>query len=77
MSPAQILTSLLSVPASNRLLHPPSFLQMFLWVLMGLVLLLVCMSRVFMAAHFPHQVIAGLLSGLCAPREGNCSGDER
>lgn len=77
VSPAQIFTSPASVLAFNRLLRPPSFLQMFLWVLMGLVQLLVCMSRVFMAAHFPHQVIAGLLSGLCAPREENCSVDER
>ncbi|CAG06537.1 unnamed protein product, partial [Tetraodon nigroviridis] len=40
------------------------FLRMLLWVLMGLVLLLVCTSRVFMAAHFPHQVIAGMVSGV-------------
>lgn len=66
----------MSIDAFNRLLHPLSFLQVFLWVLMGLVLLVVCMSRVFMAAHFPHQVIAGLASGLSAPREENCSVDE-
>ncbi|XP_029383532.1 glucose-6-phosphatase-like [Echeneis naucrates] len=40
------------------------FLQIFLWALMGLVLLVVCMSRVYMAAHFPHQVIAGVITGL-------------
>eukprot|EP00066_Takifugu_rubripes_P000506 XP_003961097.1 PREDICTED: glucose-6-phosphatase-like [Takifugu rubripes] len=60
-----MVTALLSAAAERRC--PPllfNFLRMFLWVLMGLVLLLVCMSRVFMAAHFPHQVIAGLLSGV-------------
>lgn len=30
---------------------------------MGLVVLVVCMSRVYMAAHFPHQVIAGVITG--------------
>lgn len=62
-----------SVVVSNRLLRPPSFLQMFLWGLMGLVLVVVCMSRVFMAAHFPHQVIAGLFSGLSAAGPENAS----
>ncbi|XP_029954661.1 glucose-6-phosphatase-like [Salarias fasciatus] len=38
--------------------------QVGLWGLMGLVELLVCMSRVFMAAHFPHQVIAGAVTGV-------------
>uniref|UniRef100_A0A8C6UDQ1 glucose-6-phosphatase n=1 Tax=Neogobius melanostomus TaxID=47308 RepID=A0A8C6UDQ1_9GOBI len=40
------------------------FLQMGLCAVMGLVLLIVCMSRVYMAAHFPHQVIAGILTGI-------------
>ncbi|XP_074519451.1 glucose-6-phosphatase a, catalytic subunit, tandem duplicate 1 [Halichoeres trimaculatus] len=44
------------------LLH--KFLQLGLWGLMGLVLLVVCMSRVYVAAHFPHQVIAGVFIGL-------------
>ncbi|KAK7919361.1 hypothetical protein WMY93_010645 [Mugilogobius chulae] len=30
----------------------------------GVILLIVCMSRVYMAAHFPHQVIAGVLTGI-------------
>uniref|UniRef100_A0A8C6U583 glucose-6-phosphatase n=1 Tax=Neogobius melanostomus TaxID=47308 RepID=A0A8C6U583_9GOBI len=37
---------------------------MGLCAVMGLVLLIVCMSRVYMAAHFPHQVIAGILTGI-------------
>lgn len=36
---------------------------MVLWMLFGLVELLVCMSRVYVAAHFPHQVICGVISG--------------
>lgn len=39
------------------------FLQLGLWALMGLLVLVVCMSRVYMAAHFPHQVIAGVITG--------------
>ncbi|XP_078135381.1 glucose-6-phosphatase a, catalytic subunit, tandem duplicate 1 isoform X2 [Sander vitreus] len=40
------------------------FLQAGLWMLMGLVELVVCMSRVYMAAHFPHQVVAGVITGV-------------
>ncbi|XP_070846628.1 glucose-6-phosphatase a, catalytic subunit, tandem duplicate 1 isoform X2 [Chaetodon trifascialis] len=43
---------------------PVRFLQVGLWALMGLVELVVCMSRVYMAAHFPHQVIAGVITGV-------------
>uniref|UniRef100_A0A672R5N3 glucose-6-phosphatase n=1 Tax=Sinocyclocheilus grahami TaxID=75366 RepID=A0A672R5N3_SINGR len=39
-------------------------LQLMLWMLLGLVELLVCMSRVYLAAHFPHQVISGVISGI-------------
>ncbi|KAF3853901.1 hypothetical protein F7725_014589 [Dissostichus mawsoni] len=35
-----------------------------LWMLMLLVVLVVCMSRVYMATHFPHQVVAGVLTGV-------------
>lgn len=38
-------------------------LQLGLWTLMVLVVLVVCMSRIFMAAHFPHQVVAGVITG--------------
>uniref|UniRef100_A0A4W4E1A8 glucose-6-phosphatase n=1 Tax=Electrophorus electricus TaxID=8005 RepID=A0A4W4E1A8_ELEEL len=37
---------------------------MVLWMLLGLVELLVCMSRVYVAAHFPHQVVSGVISGI-------------
>ncbi|XP_061562585.1 glucose-6-phosphatase a, catalytic subunit, tandem duplicate 1 isoform X2 [Phycodurus eques] len=39
-------------------------LHVVLWVIMGLMVLGVCMSRVYMAAHFPHQVVAGIVTGV-------------
>ncbi|XP_045079712.1 glucose-6-phosphatase catalytic subunit 1-like [Coregonus clupeaformis] len=39
-------------------------LQVGLWMLLCTVELLVCMSRVYMAAHFPHQVISGVITGI-------------
>ncbi|XP_026171405.1 glucose-6-phosphatase a, catalytic subunit, tandem duplicate 1 [Mastacembelus armatus] len=60
-----MVTALLSIATEQRcpaLLY--RFLQIGLWMLMGLVELIVCMSRVYMAAHFPHQVIAGAITGL-------------
>uniref|UniRef100_A0A668ALE7 Glucose-6-phosphatase n=1 Tax=Myripristis murdjan TaxID=586833 RepID=A0A668ALE7_9TELE len=35
-----------------------------LWVVFCCVQVCVCLSRVFLAAHFPHQVIAGVFSGI-------------
>ncbi|XP_034751137.1 glucose-6-phosphatase-like [Etheostoma cragini] len=35
-----------------------------LWTLFWCVQLCVCLSRVFIAAHFPHQVIAGVFTGI-------------
>ncbi|KAM3592759.1 uncharacterized protein V6R79_024610 [Siganus canaliculatus] len=60
-----MVTALLSAAAKNNC--PPllyRFLQISLWTLMSLVELVVCMSRVYMAAHFPHQVIAGVITGV-------------
>ncbi|XP_076616179.1 glucose-6-phosphatase a, catalytic subunit, tandem duplicate 1 isoform X1 [Chaetodon auriga] len=60
-----MVTATLSIAKEKRC--PPllyKFLQVGLWVLMGLVELVVCMSRVYMAAHFPHQVIAGVITGV-------------
>ncbi|KAK2820675.1 hypothetical protein Q5P01_023634 [Channa striata] len=58
-----MVTALLSIATEKRC--PPllyKFLQMGLWMLMGSVMLVVCMSRIYMAAHFPHQVIAGIIT---------------
>ncbi|XP_029933564.1 glucose-6-phosphatase-like isoform X2 [Myripristis murdjan] len=60
-----MVTALLSMATEKQC--PPllyRFLQIGLWSLMSLVELLVCMSRVYMAAHFPHQVIAGVITGI-------------
>ncbi|XP_071399318.1 glucose-6-phosphatase a, catalytic subunit, tandem duplicate 1 [Centroberyx affinis] len=60
-----MVTALLSMATEKRC--PPllyRFLQTGLWTLMVLFELLVCMSRVYMAAHFPHQVIAGAITGI-------------
>ncbi|XP_018553148.1 glucose-6-phosphatase catalytic subunit 1-like isoform X2 [Lates calcarifer] len=35
-----------------------------LWMLFGCVQMCVCLSRVFVAAHFPHQVITGVIIGI-------------
>lgn len=39
-------------------------LRTALWAGFWAVQVCVCLSRVFIAAHFPHQVIAGVLSGM-------------
>ncbi|XP_026078885.1 glucose-6-phosphatase a, catalytic subunit, tandem duplicate 1 [Carassius auratus] len=60
-----MVTAVLSIVAERK---PPPLqyrcLQLMLWMLLGLVELLVCMSRVYLAAHFPHQVISGVCSGI-------------
>nr|XP_015818166.2 glucose-6-phosphatase a, catalytic subunit, tandem duplicate 1 [Nothobranchius furzeri] len=60
-----MVTALLSI-AKQKQCPPPLYklLQVGLWLLMVLVILVVCMSRVYMAAHFPHQVIAGVITGV-------------
>ncbi|XP_068610386.1 glucose-6-phosphatase a, catalytic subunit, tandem duplicate 1 [Brachionichthys hirsutus] len=60
-----MVTSLLTMAAENNC--PPTlyrFLQVGLWMLVGLMELVVCMSRLYILAHFPHQVIAGAIIGL-------------
>ncbi|XP_030610803.1 glucose-6-phosphatase a, catalytic subunit, tandem duplicate 1 [Archocentrus centrarchus] len=60
-----MVTALLSIAKEKQC--PPllyKFLQTGLWMLMAMVELVVCMSRVYMAAHFPHQVIAGVITGV-------------
>ncbi|XP_057214859.1 glucose-6-phosphatase a, catalytic subunit, tandem duplicate 1 isoform X2 [Triplophysa rosa] len=49
---------------TGPVISPVRFLQLMLWTLLGFVELLVCMSRVYLAAHFPHQVISGVMSGI-------------
>lgn len=42
------------------------YLKAALWTLFCGVQVCVCLSRVFIAAHFPHQVVAGVISGECS-----------
>ncbi|KAM4622379.1 glucose-6-phosphatase catalytic subunit 1-like [Discoglossus pictus] len=35
-----------------------------LWATFWVVQVCVCLSRIFLAAHFPHQVVAGVISGM-------------
>ncbi|EFB24211.1 hypothetical protein PANDA_020457, partial [Ailuropoda melanoleuca] len=39
-------------------------LNIILWLAFWAVQLNVCLSRIYLAAHFPHQVVAGVLSGI-------------
>ncbi|KAM6897641.1 glucose-6-phosphatase catalytic subunit 1-like [Xenentodon cancila] len=60
-----MVTALLSI-ATKKQCSPFLYklLQVSLWAVMLLVELVVCMSRVYMAAHFPHQVIVGVITGV-------------
>lgn len=46
-------------------------MRVSLWTLFWCVQLCVCLSRVFVAAHFPHQVIAGVVIGMDATYHSN------
>lgn len=39
------------------------YLKALLWTIFWGVQVCVCLSRVFIAAHFPHQVVAGVITG--------------
>ncbi|XP_030195493.1 glucose-6-phosphatase catalytic subunit 1 [Gadus morhua] len=64
-----LVTSILSVLARRRRggRKPPQpgwYVRALLWTGFWAVQVCVCLSRVFIAAHFPHQVIAGVISGM-------------
>ncbi|XP_069093842.1 glucose-6-phosphatase catalytic subunit 1-like [Pleurodeles waltl] len=60
-----MVTSLLSIVLKK---DTPKFknwcLRSAVWTGFWLVQICVCLSRIFLAAHFPHQVIAGVISGM-------------
>ncbi|MEE6511170.1 hypothetical protein FKM82_017640 [Ascaphus truei] len=62
-----MVTSLLAIFLKKKKC-PLSFkkrcLQALLWTGFWAVQACVCLSRVFLAAHFPHQVITGVISGM-------------
>ncbi|XP_071584794.1 glucose-6-phosphatase catalytic subunit 1 isoform X1 [Heliangelus exortis] len=47
---------------------PHRVLWMVLWTGFWAVQVCVCLSRVFIAAHFPHQVIVGVISGMAVAK---------
>ncbi|KAL4229357.1 Glucose-6-phosphatase [Mactra antiquata] len=44
---------------------PRVLIQLIIWMLFTVFMLAVCISRLFIATHFPHQVFLGTLVGLC------------
>ncbi|XP_068775122.1 glucose-6-phosphatase catalytic subunit 1 [Struthio camelus] len=61
-----MVTALLSIAAGEQ--QAKTFKYWVLWIVLWTgfwaVQVCVCLSRVFIAAHFPHQVIAGVISGM-------------
>nr|XP_005310110.1 glucose-6-phosphatase catalytic subunit 1-like [Chrysemys picta bellii] len=60
-----MVTAILSIALGKK--QPTikdQFLRTALWAGFWAVQVCVCLSRVFIAAHFPHQVIAGVISGM-------------
>uniref|UniRef100_A0A8C4KWZ8 glucose-6-phosphatase n=1 Tax=Dromaius novaehollandiae TaxID=8790 RepID=A0A8C4KWZ8_DRONO len=61
-----MVTALLSMAAGEQQVKTLKYwvLWTVLWTGFWAVQVCVCLSRVFIAAHFPHQVIAGVISGM-------------
>nr|XP_017511751.2 glucose-6-phosphatase isoform X1 [Manis javanica] len=60
-----MVTSTLSIfHGKKRLTYRFRCLNVILWLGFWAVQLNVCLSRIYLAAHFPHQVVAGVLSGI-------------
>ncbi|KAM8795200.1 glucose-6-phosphatase catalytic subunit 1 [Eudromia elegans] len=61
-----MVTALLSLAAGERQAKTLKYwlLWTVLWSGFWAVQVCVCLSRVFIAAHFPHQVVAGVISGM-------------
>ncbi|KAE8575709.1 hypothetical protein XENTR_v10003918 [Xenopus tropicalis] len=56
--------AVLSILLENKTSLMSRFQRWALWLFFWSVQVNVCLSRVFVAAHFPHQVIAGVFSGM-------------
>ncbi|XP_034050458.1 glucose-6-phosphatase [Thalassophryne amazonica] len=65
-----LVTSILAVMATerkrgnNKYTRKNWYLKTILWMVFWGVQVCVCLSRVFIAAHFPHQVVAGVITGI-------------
>ncbi|KAM6399256.1 glucose-6-phosphatase catalytic subunit 1 [Rhynochetos jubatus] len=65
-----MVTALLSAARGQKQSRTPKYwvLWTVLWTGFWAVQVCVCLSRVFIAAHFPHQVIAGVISGMAVAK---------
>uniref|UniRef100_A0A3B5AGW7 Glucose-6-phosphatase n=1 Tax=Stegastes partitus TaxID=144197 RepID=A0A3B5AGW7_9TELE len=60
-----LVTSILTIVTSKKKFGPTVRTTCaVLWTLFWGVQVCVCLSRVFIAAHFPHQVVAGVITGM-------------
>ncbi|CAK6965004.1 glucose-6-phosphatase catalytic subunit 1 [Scomber scombrus] len=65
-----LVTSILAIVTSKKKFGSKKssnkdwYLKAILWTLFWGVQVCVCLSRVFIAAHFPHQVVAGVITGM-------------
>ncbi|XP_010864891.1 glucose-6-phosphatase [Esox lucius] len=61
-----LVTSILAITLSNKTRSSSKglYARVTLWAFFWAVQVCVCLSRVFIAAHFPHQVICGVLTGM-------------
>ncbi|KAM5306229.1 glucose-6-phosphatase catalytic subunit 1 [Glossophaga mutica] len=60
-----MVTSTLSIfRGKKKATYRFRLLNVILWLGFWIVQLNVCLSRIYLAAHFPHQVVAGVLSGI-------------
>ncbi|XP_077358700.1 glucose-6-phosphatase catalytic subunit 1 [Festucalex cinctus] len=64
-----LVTSILALTArkkkhGGRKSPNNSYLKAVLWTVFWGVQVCVCLSRVFIGAHFPHQVVAGVITGM-------------
>uniref|UniRef100_A0A8C6U925 Glucose-6-phosphatase n=1 Tax=Neogobius melanostomus TaxID=47308 RepID=A0A8C6U925_9GOBI len=65
-----LVTSILAIMISKKKIGVKKstknewYLKVILWSVFWAVQVCVCLSRVFIAAHFPHQVIAGVITGM-------------
>ncbi|XP_024243308.1 glucose-6-phosphatase catalytic subunit 1 [Oncorhynchus tshawytscha] len=62
-----LVTSILAIMLTKNKMGSSSkglYLRGTLWAFFWAVQVCVCLSRVFIAAHFPHQVICGVITGM-------------
>ncbi|MEQ2255748.1 Glucose-6-phosphatase catalytic subunit 1 [Ilyodon furcidens] len=59
-----LVTSILAILTSKKSSNTNWYLKALLWAVFSGVQVCVCLSRVFIAAHFPHQVVAGVITGM-------------